>query len=205
MSYLIAALGFALLVGYVVSGDNRLQRFTTLQDMDYVEKRIQVSVNADIIDLMLEYPLGAGLGSAFGTNIPSFLNHLADQKPLSAENEYARIGLEQGLVGLVLWLGFLVWFVVRRRADPPPDWKLGYKLMFVYTLISFGTAFIGCGLLVGIPRTALFLFQIGMLARDYPLPIPVHQSTRKSAHPMLPSGDAAAEQASQEAACLFPG
>jgi hypothetical protein len=187
MSYLIAALGFALLVGYVVSGDNRLQRFTTLQDMDYVEKRIQVSVNADIIDLMLEYPLGAGLGSAFGTNIPTFLDHLVDQKPLAAENEYARIGLEQGLVGLALWLGFLVWFVVRRHADPPPNWKLGYKLMFGYTLISFGTAFIGCGLLAGIPRTALFLFQIGVLARDYPLPIRVHQSVRK------------------EAACLFPG
>jgi hypothetical protein len=196
MSYLIAALGFALLVGYIVSGDNRLQRFTTLQDMDYVEKRIQVSVNADIIDLLLEYPLGAGLGSAFGTNIPSFLNHLMDQKPLSAENEYARIGLEQGLVGLALWLGFLAWFVGRRRANPPPDWKLGYKLMFLHTIISFGTAFVGCGLLVGIPQTALFLFQIGMLARDYSLPILGHQSSWKSANRILHSSDTAAVQAS---------
>jgi hypothetical protein len=68
--------------------------------------------------------------------------------------------------------------------------------MFVYTIVSFGTAFTGCGLLVGIPQTALFLFQIGLLARDYPLPVRVHQSTWKSANRIVHNSDTAAVQAS---------
>ena len=51
------------LVGYVVAGDERLQRFTTLSDTQFLSERWTGSVNEGFFALLGEYPLGNGLAS----------------------------------------------------------------------------------------------------------------------------------------------
>jgi hypothetical protein len=78
------------------------------------------------------------------------------------ENEYARILAEQGILGLMLWLGFLSWFFYRGllafRAGPFATTR---RLNWCLIAIGFGTAWIGTGLLTSIPGTALFLLGAG--------------------------------------------
>ena len=205
MRHLFPVLGIAMLVGFAVSGSTRLQRFTTLQDTDYVAGRIEMSINVGIMDLLSEYPLGAGLGSAFGTSIPSFLMHLVDQPAIGAEMEFARIGLEQGLLGLTIWLAFLLWFAVHRCADQSPDWKLGCKLMFMHTILTWGSGLIGCGILTTIPVTGMLLFQMGLLARDRPLPFQVRQPARRNIDSTLRRRDTMPLPQRDNKPCLFPG
>src|SRR5690606_22258845 len=87
------------LVGYVVSGEERLQRFTTLQDTTYIAERWAGSVNENFFEAIRAYPMGNGLAGG-GTSVPYFLQ--TSRSPLVMENEYARIGIEQGLPGLTL-------------------------------------------------------------------------------------------------------
>jgi hypothetical protein len=159
---------FALLgagVGYVVAGNERLQRFTSLQDSEAVVERMHGSANLSILELLSEYPMGGGLGSAFGTSVPSFLQHLAPQDPIGAENEYARIGTEQGVVGLCLWIAFLIWFFARTAFYRGPGIGHHYSLTLLYLLMTWGFAWLGTGLLVSVPGTAILLFQMGWLGR----------------------------------------
>ena len=65
----VAALG---VVAYVVAGNARLQRFTTLGDTEYVSARIGGSVNQGVLELIGQYPLGNGLAGG-GTSVPYFL------------------------------------------------------------------------------------------------------------------------------------
>ena len=118
-----------------VAADNeRLQRADTLEDTEFVSERIRASANESFFELMVQYPAGAGMGSAFGTSIPYFL---ADPTPtaIGLENEYSRILVDQGLVGLGLWLAFLVWLLHR----PPPfrlDVPWGLGVVFMYALVA---------------------------------------------------------------------
>jgi hypothetical protein len=171
LRYLIPALGVAAVVAYFVAGNERLQRFTSLQDTEAVVGRLEGSANVDAARLLVQYPLGTGLGSAHGTSVPSFLQHLM-LPYVGAENEYVRIGLEQSLLGLGIWLGFLVWFFGGHRIPPSRGWALGAKLMLTHALLCWGVGLIGTGLLASIPGTALLLFEMGVLARDYPVPVP---------------------------------
>src|SRR5439155_19207685 len=50
-----------LIVGWLVGKDTRLQRFTTL-NADMVVTRIGWSVNASFLDVLVNYPMGNGLG-----------------------------------------------------------------------------------------------------------------------------------------------
>jgi hypothetical protein len=164
IGYLVGLAAAAALVAYFVAGNERLQRFTTLEDTEYVAGRIGGSVNMSVIDLALDYPLGAGLGSAFGTSIPSFLQDLACEQ-IGVENEFGRIALEQGLVGAALWLTFIGWALTRRYAAPAPAWSLTLLLTWFYVAMSWATGLFGCGLLTSIPGTCLLLFHMGLLMR----------------------------------------
>lgn len=148
-----------LMVGWVVSSQERLQRFTTLRDTDMVIERVAGSVNLRFLELAAEYPLGNGLGGG-GTSVPYFLQRRL-QRPVSMENEYARILLEQGIPGLTLWLGFLAWALLRhrpRRADP---WYLGRRLGWWVALMSFAVGLTGTGLFTSIPHSALLMLTLG--------------------------------------------
>ena len=56
--------------------------------------------------------MGNGLGGG-GTSMPYFLESQV-RHPVQIENEYGRIMLEEGLPGLALWLGLILWTVTRR-------------------------------------------------------------------------------------------
>ena len=62
----LAGLG---IVAYIVAGDARFQRFTTLGDKGVVSERIAGSVNQGFFDVASEHPLGNGLASG-GTSVP---------------------------------------------------------------------------------------------------------------------------------------
>ena len=105
------------------------------------------------------------MGSSVGTSIPFFL---ADRAPeaIGLENESGRILVDQGLVGLALWLGCLIWLLYR----PPPlrlaaPWGLGVVIMFALCLTNWATAFIGSGTLSSIPSSVLMLVQLGVLVQ----------------------------------------
>ena len=126
-------------------------------------KRIAGSANEGFLELLIHYPLGAGMGSAVGTSIPFFLAHLAPE-PIGLENEYSRILVDQGWFGLAGWLALLGWLYVRPpSARPPAPWRLGVVFMYSLTLACWATAFIGTGILTSIPGTFLLLTQMGVL------------------------------------------
>jgi hypothetical protein len=176
LGYLLPALLVAAVVAYLVSGNERLQRFSSLQDRHLVLERITDSANLDVLELVLSYPMGAGLGSAFGTSIPSFLQPLVTQAPIGAENEYARMGIEQSMIGPILWIAFLVWLLSKRRVGLPGGWRTAERLMFLFVALAWVMALTGAGTMSTIPTTCLLLFQMGLLGRR-----PVHSPPPLSA------------------------
>lgn len=152
----------ATVVAFIVSGEERLQRFVTLRDSSYVTERIGGSVNLGIVDVALEYPLGNGLGGG-GTSIPYFLQDRV-RNVVSIENEYARILLEQGIPGLLVWMIFLAWVFTRPTNRHGEPWFLARRLGWVWCAGSFATGLIGTGLLTSIPATALLLLTLGWIA-----------------------------------------
>jgi hypothetical protein len=151
--------GAVLIVGYVVAGDARFQRFTTLQDRAMVSERIGESVNDNFFDVVSQHPLGRGLAGG-GTSIPYFLRE--DREPATIiENEYARIALEQGLPGLLIWILFVVWVLTRRPARVKDSWLLARRLAWVSCASLFASGLLGMGMLAAVPQTILMLLLIG--------------------------------------------
>jgi hypothetical protein len=171
-------------VGWVVSGEARLQRFLSLGETDKVAGRVEGSVNQSFFSLAVKYPIGNGLGAG-GTSVPFFLQHLIHDQ-VSMENEYSRILLEEGWPGLGLWAGFVAWVVWRRPKDSRDPWMLGRRLHWILSLASFGLASLGIGLLTSIPQTATLLLGIGFLTALPPAP-----AARPAAEP-VGGGDGAA-------------
>ena len=157
-------------VGYLVSGEARLQRFVSLENSSYVKERIEGSVNMSFTELLVKYPIGNGLGGG-GTSIPFFLQYLV-KNPIGLENEFSRILLELGLPGLGLWAAFIAWTAWRRPTGPGDPWLLGRRLMWCGALAGFATAFLGTGMLTAIPQSALLFISIGFLVapREGPRP-----------------------------------
>jgi len=151
----VVALG---LVAYVVSGEERLQRFTTLQDTTFIAERWTGSVNEGFFEAIRAYPMGNGLAGG-GTSVPYFLR--GNQSPLIMENEYARIGIEQGLPGLTLWVAFLFWAFLRWPARGTEGWALGRFTGWIACGMFFLTGLTGVGLMSSVPQTALMLLIMG--------------------------------------------
>jgi len=106
--------------------------------------------------------LGAG-----GTSIPYFLSGRIEN-PVGMENEYARIMLEQGLIGLGLWIIFIAWVLTRRGGGASDPWFLGRRLAWTTCAAYFATGLIGTGLLTSLPQTCLFLLTVGWVASGQP-------------------------------------
>jgi hypothetical protein len=156
---LIAFAAIALVVGYWVYKEPRLQRFTHL-DADFVENRVHASANASFLDALVDYPLGNGLGSA--TSMPYFLQKHV-KKGVAIENEYGRILLETGIPGLCLWVAFIVSTLIGAPSERAGPWRVGWRLARATVAIFFATAFIGAGLLIAIPAACMLLFMTGWL------------------------------------------
>jgi hypothetical protein len=161
----LVALSLVAVGALVSSANERLERASTMEDSNMVSERVKGSANESLLELIADYPGGAGMGSSVGTSVPFFL---ADRAPkaIGLENEYCRILIDQGWVGLSLWLAFLIWLF---RYPPPvrfrARWGLGVVLMHSLTLTNWATAFIGTGTLAAIPMSVLLLAQMGVLIR----------------------------------------
>jgi hypothetical protein len=162
-----AALAVLVAIGlYLISTDERFQRGMTLDigdgDKMYTLNRVSNSINEGLLETFLKYPFGAGMGSSQGTNLPYFLAKDAPSE-IGAENEYSRIQVDQGWVGLGLWLFFLYWchFPLPKSTDK----EMGFYLSFLHssTGLFWATAFIGTGTLQSIPQSALMLTAMGIV------------------------------------------
>jgi hypothetical protein len=147
--------------GWIVSNNERLQRFATLLDSEFVSTRIASSIDLPVVEAALEYPFGVGMGGG-GTSIPYFLQDRIIE-PVAAENEYIRIMLEEGVVGVALWIAFVVWMLVRKRAGPS---SIGRKLARCASLSYFAMALLGTGVLTSVPQTSLMLIAAGWAASE---------------------------------------
>ena len=150
-----------VVVAYTVSGDERLQRFRTLQDTELVTERLVGSVNLSFLELVRKYPLGNGLGGG-GTSVPFFLQDRI-RNAVIMENEYARVLLELGLPGLVMWTLFIGWIFTRRHVRRQDMFYFGRRLAYVASALSFATGLIGVGLFTSVPTTALLLLLTGWI------------------------------------------
>jgi hypothetical protein len=159
---LIASVCLAL---YFTGGEERLQRFSTLSDTEAVTQRVSSSVNSEVFAAVMDYPLGNGIGSG-GTSMPYFLqDRLID--PIVFENEYARIQLELGLPGLLIWVAFLVSTMFRAGYTDPRD-QLFARLARAVVVASALSGLIGIGMLTSIPSTVLLFCYAGWLNRLEP-------------------------------------
>jgi hypothetical protein len=150
-------------LGALTVSNDRLQRFETLSNTDYVGQRIAGSVNRNFFEILLEYPMGNGLGGG-GTSLPYFLESQV-RNPIGMENEYARILCEQGIIGFLIWIAFIVWFLSqRRRAFSTGAWGTARRLAWCLSVATLGTGWIGLGLLTAIPSTAMLLLCMGWSA-----------------------------------------
>jgi len=138
----------------------RFQRFKSLGDTESVSERLAGSVNRNFWEILEDYPMGNGLGGG-GTSIPYFLQGEV-RNPIGMENEYARILSEQGVIGLLIWLAFVGWLVGRFPIAfaRGPD-ATCRRIVWCLCLFSFGTAWIGTGLLTSIPATLFLMLGSG--------------------------------------------
>jgi hypothetical protein len=160
MKRLLIATAVAAVIIAAMSNE-RFQRYKEL-DSDSVTDRIAGSVNRSFFEILLEYPMGNGLGGG-GTSIPYFLASQVNH-PIGLENEYSRILLEQGLIGLLMWIAFVLWFLTNRSAFVKDAWATGRKMGWFYSASGLISASLGVGLLTSIPGSFLFLLIVGWVA-----------------------------------------
>lgn len=149
-------------VAYVVAGQERLQRFTTLQDPEFLSERLVGSVNLTFVELARRYPMGNGLGGG-GTSVPYFLQNRI-RNVVTMENEYARILLELGVPGLLMWALFIGWVFTRRHIRRQNMFYFGRRLAYVACACSFAMGLIGVGLFTSVPGTTLTFLLTGWFA-----------------------------------------
>ena len=156
-------LSIILVTGWFVFQDQRLQRFATLRDTDAIAVRIGGSVNANFATAVFEFPMGNGIGAG-GTSIPYFLSDRLEN-PLWIENEYARIQLELGLPGLLIWMAFIVWLFGWGLRRTLAQRGLGRRLAFAATVAYFVSGMTGTGLVTSIPQSVFILLFAGWIIR----------------------------------------
>jgi len=148
-----------VLMGTLALTNERFQRFKMLSDSEGVKDRIAGSVNRSFLETLQEYPMGNGLGGG-GTSMPYFLEGEV-RHPISLEIEYGRILAEQGIIGLILWIAFILWCMLRRTAFIAHPWLPTRRLIWFWALIWFINAMIGTGVLTAIPITLFFIMALG--------------------------------------------
>jgi hypothetical protein len=157
--YVLTWLILIFSIGWLVSGEQRMQRFMELRDTEMVAERISWSVNMNFFEIAAQYPFGNGLGGG-GTSIPYFLRGRI-HNPVTMENEYARIVLEEGIMGLVIWIIFIGWLLTRPLDSRHDPWYLGRRLAWVACIAFFANGLLGIGLFTSVPQTCLSLMLVG--------------------------------------------
>ncbi len=151
----------ALAGGLLMLRTPRFQRSLTLQNTAADQRRVQFSVNQSFIALLEKYPMGNGLGGG-GSNMPSFLQHAVRHR-VTLENEYARIMLEQGIPGLILWCAFLLYFFLRGQPFKVRREKAANTLAYACCAALILQAMLGLGLYETTPSAAFLFLLMGWL------------------------------------------
>lgn len=166
-----------VLTGYIALTNERFQRFKSLSETENVTERIHGSVNRGFFEILAEHPMGNGLGGG-GTSIPYFLEGQV-KNPIATENEYIRILCEQGVIGLVLWICFVIWYLTRARtAFAKGPWMTSRRAVWGLSSFVLCTVWIGNGFLTAIPLTAIALLGIGWSAAPMLTRTPVNDRAR---------------------------
>jgi hypothetical protein len=150
-----------LMIGYTAVTTERFGRFKSLGEEGVFSERIGGSVNRTFFEILLDYPMGNGLGAG-GTSIPYFLQ-TEIKDPVAMESEYARILLEQGVIGLLLWVGFILWFLASLFKLKRDEWLTARRMAYAATVCSLGIGMIGIGLLTSVPNSFLTLLSMGWI------------------------------------------
>ncbi len=153
-----------LISAFYVNSNERFQRFKTLNNTELVESRATQSLGFSLQDSLLQYPLGVGLGGVVGSSLPFFLKTYAPTY-FGAENEFVRIAAEQGIIGFMIWIILIFKILSRRPTAITPKWEIGTHAMWAMLIVCWATAFIGTGMLQGIPNSVLMLLQMGIILR----------------------------------------
>jgi hypothetical protein len=180
---LVGWVGILAGLGWGISTNERLFLRLLSLDMESVIERLSWSMNQGVFNLVAQYPLGNGLGGG-GSSMPHFLLHLI-RNPMPVENQYATIMLEQGLPGLLLWIGFLVWVLTRSSARRDDPWHLGRRLAWLACALHVATGFIGVGLFTSVPFSAMLMLWLGWLAVPQRDPAPQVAPARPAARPEM--------------------
>lgn len=181
--YRTAWIVILLLVAYVVATNERLQRFTTLSDKEFVSSRVESSVNVSLLDALTEYPFGVGIGGG-GTSIPYFLADKVE-RPMAIESDLGRIQLELGIIGTAAWLAFILWIITRPRASRGDPWFLGLRLAWFACMTFLIIGLIGTGLFTAIPCSPVFLLSLGWVCTQHTkrlsmlVRVPIRRANRK--------------------------
>ena len=180
-STVAAVLLTAIALVLLVSADDRFQRFTTLGDTEMVRGRVSSSVNMSFFDVLSAYPLGAGFGRAYGTSIPYFLMDTPGlHEQLGMESEYGHLLVEQGIVGLLVWVAFIAYAAVRSLAMNTMT-RPARAILRVVVVMTWLSGLIGVGILQAMPGAPLLLFGMGLiLARPAPAAAPSLAAARTS-------------------------
>jgi hypothetical protein len=155
-----------LAIGYFAFTNQRFGRFKSLADSDMVSERIGGSVNRTFFEILVDYPMGNGLGAG-GTSIPYFLQNQV-KYPVAMESEYARILLEQGVIGLLLWISFIFWFLSRLFQLEKGEWLTARRMAYAATVCSLGIGLVGIGLLTSVPNSLLTMLSMGWVLVKQP-------------------------------------
>jgi O-antigen ligase len=107
------------------------------------------------------------------------------------ENEFARILLEQGLPGLMIWICFIFW-AFRVRIEKNDDFQLTKTLLWFRVATIWATAWIGIGMMTTIPGTAITFLAMGFiitppLAKKEESYFNLNFWPRKNSSPSLPA------------------
>src|SRR5262249_39052139 len=97
--------------------------------------------------------------------IPYFLEDIA-RPQYGMENEYARLCLEEGIPGVLLWMAFVLWALV---LDPRHCTRFGGTMeagAWAVCVLAWVQASIGTGLLASVPGTMLLLIYMGVLGAE---------------------------------------
>ena len=152
-----------VMIGYIALTNERFQRFKSLSETDSVSERIHGSVNREFLEILSDHPMGNGLGGG-GTSVPYFLEGQV-KNPIATENEYTRILCEQGIIGLILWICFVIWYLTRAgTAFAKGPWTTSRRAVWGLSSFVLCTIWIGNGFLTAIPLTAITLLGIGWTA-----------------------------------------
>jgi hypothetical protein len=164
---LVGLISLAGVLALLVTRTEQFKRIETLRDPDAVAERVSSGVNVSVFEAMGEAPLGYGLGMAFGTSIPYFLADVAKPQ-IGMENEYARIAVEEGVLGVVLWVCFIGWSLSKFPSAANRTQDVVGVAMWVFCAASWLSGLIGVGLLASVPGTVLILSQMGALVARVP-------------------------------------